>query len=466
MNEQRPVLIKGARIIDPSSSLDTHGDLLILDGKIKEQRSIISPPEGSLIINADGMVTCPGFVDIHTHLREPGQEDRETIESGQRAAAKGGFTTITCMPNTEPSIDNAAIAQFINKKAQDAGLVRTLLVGSVSKNRKGIELSEMEELANSGVVAFSDDGSPVATGHLMQMALLYSKELFNSLSGNYGLPIIDHCEDYSLTHGLGVHEGWVSDRLGLLGYPSAGEEAIVARDIALAELTGGHFHAAHVSTQGSIELIRQAKERGLKVTAEVSPHHLTMSEEWVMGVHGEVHPSDPLTLKAYDSMAKVSPPLRSISDQNALIIALREGVIDCIATDHAPHTFADKAQPFDEATVGISVLETALGSLMGLVHSGKLDLPTLIQRLTEAPAKVLGLSKLGIGSISIGSNADLVLIDPESEWLVNASDFESKGKNTPLIGDVLKGRVKLTIANGNIVFDSEKRLQFDRNSFA
>ena len=186
------------------------------------------------------------------------------------------------MPNTEPSIDNAAIAQFINKKAQDAGLVRTLLVGSVSKNRKGIELSEMEELANSGVVAFSDDGSPVATGHLMQMALLYSKELFNSLSGDYGLPIIDHCEDYSLTHGLGVHEGWVSDRLGLLGYPSAGEEAIVARDIALAELTGGHFHAAHVSTQGSIELIRQAKERGLKVTAEVSPHHLTMSEEWVM----------------------------------------------------------------------------------------------------------------------------------------------------------------------------------------
>ena len=466
MNEQRPVLIKGARIIDPSSSLDTHGDLLILDGKIKEQRSIISPPEGSLIINADGMVTCPGFGDIHTHLREPGREDRETIESGQKAAAKGGFTTITCMPNTEPSIDNAAIAQFINKKAQDAGLVRTLLVGSVSKNRKGIELSEMEELANSGVVAFSDDGSPVATGHLMQMALLYSKELFNSLSGDYGLPIIDHCEDYSLTHGLGVHEGWVSDRLGLLGYPSAGEEAIVARDIALAELTGGHFHAAHVSTQGSIELIRQAKERGLKVTAEVSPHHLTMSEEWVMGVHGEVHPSDPLTLKAYDSMAKVSPPLRSISDQNALIIALREGVIDCIATDHAPHTFADKAQPFDEAAVGISVLETALGSLMGLVHSGKLDLPTLIQRLTEAPAKVLGLSKLGIGSISIGSNADLVLIDPESEWLVNASDFESKGKNTPLIGDVLKGRVKLTIANGNIVFDSEKRLQFDRNSFA
>ena len=182
MNEQRPVLIKGARIIDPSSSLDTHGDLLILDGKIKEQRSIISPPEGSLIINADGMVTCPGFVDIHTHLREPGREDRETIESGQRAAAKGGFTTITCMPNTEPSIDSAAIAQFINKKAQDAGLIRTLLVGSVSKNRKGIELSEMEELANSGVVAFSDDGSPVATGHLMQMALLYSKELFNSLS--------------------------------------------------------------------------------------------------------------------------------------------------------------------------------------------------------------------------------------------------------------------------------------------
>ena len=466
MNNLRPVLIKGARVINPSTSLDSQGDILIVDGKILSCEANITPPDDTMLIEANGMVACPGFIDIHTHLREPGREDKETIEAGQKAAAKGGFTTITCMPNTEPAIDNAPVAEFINKKAQDSGIIRTLLVGAVSKARQGIELSEMEELANSGVVAFSDDGSPVATGHLMQMALTYSKELFNSVSGNYGFPIIDHCEDYSLTHGLGVHEGWVADRLGLLGYPSAGEEAIVARDIALAELTGGHFHAAHVSSQGSIDLIRQAKLRGIKVTAEVTPHHLTMSEEWVMGIHGESKPSHPLSLKAYDPMAKVSPPLRSIADQKALASALREGIIDCIATDHAPHTFSDKAQPFDEAAVGISVLETAFGSLMSLVHSGQLELHTLIHRLTLAPTQVLGLSNLGLGSISVGSIADVVLFDPELQWEVNPNDFLSKGKNTPLAGEILKGKVKLTIAKGRIVFDSENKMLDVRNSFA
>ena len=446
MTDSQQILIKGARVIDPADGIDEVGDVLVRDGVIAAKGRAVSAPDGALVVNGTGQVLAPGFIDIHAHLREPGREDRETVATGAAAAARGGFTTVCCMPNTEPAIDSAMMVEFIAAKAREAGPVRMLAIGAVTRGRAGKELAEMEEMASAGAVAFSDDGSPVATGHLMQMALTYASEL--------GLPVIDHCEDHSITRGLGVHEGWVASRLGLEGYPSAGEESTMARDIALAELTGGHFHAAHVSTAGGVELVRQAKARGIRVTAEATPHHLTMSEEWVLGVHGAVAPANALELSAYDTMAKVSPPLRTPADRAALIDALRDGTIDCIATDHAPHTFADKTVPFDEAMVGISVLETALGSLMGLVHAGSLSLPTLVHRLTVAPAMVFGGALAALGSLAVGAPADIVLFDPDEEWAVDPAAFASKGRNTPLAGDRLKGRVTLTVAQGIIAFDA------------
>ena len=441
----RPILIRGARLLDPARGLDAPGDLLLSGGSVAACGGSVAPPDGALIVEAAGLTAAPGFIDLHTHLREPGREDKETIATGAAAGARGGFTTLCCMPNTEPAIDSAALVDFIKQQAREAGPVRVLPIACVTRRRAGEELAEMEELASAGAVAFSDDGAPVATGHLMRMALTYAKQL--------GLPVIDHCEDYDITRGLGIHEGWVASRLGLAGYPSAGEESLLARDIALAEMTGGHFHAAHVSTRGGAELVRQAKARGVRITAEATPHHLTMSEEWVLGVHGAAEPAQPLVRDAYDTRAKVSPPLRSLSDRAALVEALREGVIDCVATDHAPHTFADKAVPFDEAAVGLSVLETAFGSLMGLVRDGTLTLPALVERLTAAPAAILGAAGANLGALREGASADLVLFDEAEEGLVDASGFASKGKNTPLDGERLQGRVKLTIARGEIAYD-------------
>ena len=441
----RPILIRGARLLDPARGLDAPGDLLLLGGAIAACGGSVTPPDGALIVEAAGLVAAPGFIDLHTHLREPGREDKETIATGAAAGARGGFTTLCCMPNTDPPIDSAPVVDFIKQRAREAGPVRVLPIACVTRRRAGEELAEMEELASAGAVAFSDDGAPVATGYLMRMALTYAKQL--------GLPVIDHCEDYDITRGLGVHEGWVASRLGLSGYPSAGEESLLARDIALAEMTGGRFHAAHVSTRGGAELVRQAKARGIPITAEATPHHLTMSEEWVLGVHGAAEPSQPLRPGAYDTRAKVSPPLRSLSDRAALAEALREGVIDCVATDHAPHTFADKAAPFDEAAVGLSVLETAFGSLMGLVRDGTLTLPALVYRLTAAPAAILGAAGASLGALREGASADVVLFDETQEWLVDAGGFASKGKNTPLDGERLQGRVKLTIAQGEVAYD-------------
>jgi dihydroorotase len=349
------------------------------------------------------------------------------------------------MPNTEPTIDSATVVNFIAQQARAAGPVRVLSFGSVSKGRRGVELTDMEELAAAGVVGFTDDGSPVATGHLMEMALLYA--------GDLGLPVMDHCEDHSITQGLGMHEGAVASRLGLAGYPAAAEESIVARDIALLGLTGGHFHAAHLSASGSVEMVRAAKARGLHVTAEATPHHLLMTEEWVLGAQGRGSAVDSLSIAAYDTRAKVSPPLRARVDRSALVAALRDGTIDAIATDQAPHTFGDKAVPFDEAAVGISVLDTAFASLMGLVHHGELDLATLIARLTIGPAAVLGDRFQELATLAEGTPADIVLFDPDEEWIVDAAQLFSKGKNTPLIGATLQGRVKLTIAAGEVAYD-------------
>ena len=442
------IFIRGARALDPASGEDAVRDLFIRDGLIADAPE--TPPAGAVVLEGAGLVASPGFIDLHTHLREPGFEDRESIETGTAAAAAGGFTTVCAMPNTSPAIDSSAVVEFIAQRAREAGPIRVLAFGAVSKGRDGRELTDMEELARAGVVGFTDDGSPVATGRLMQAALLYAGEL--------GLPVMDHCEDHSIAAGLGMHEGPVASRLGLAGYPSASEESILARDIALLGLVGGHFHAAHVSAAGGVEMIRAAKRRGLAVTAEVAPHHLTLTDERVLGANaigGGL--AAPLTADAYDTQAKVSPPLRSAADRDALVEGLRDGTLDAVASDHAPHTFGDKAVPFDEAAVGISGLETAFGSLMGLVHGGAIDLMTLVARLTVGPASVLGARFAGLASLAAGSPADIVLFDPNERWIVDASRFASKGKNTPLDGAALRGRVQTAIAGGEIAFGGPAR---------
>ncbi|MCK4964107.1 MAG: dihydroorotase, partial [Dehalococcoidia bacterium] len=344
-------------MIDPSQNYDAIGDLFIADGKIRWLSTEESEPapENCQIVHARGMVVCPGFIDIHCHLRQPGFEEKETIYTGTRAAARGGFTTVCCMPNTEPPLDTGATVQYIMGVAANEGVVRVLPVGCVSRDRAGSELADLGELSTCGVIDFSDDGNPVADPLLMRRALDYSR--------GSGLPVIDHCEDLNLSAGGVINEGAVASRLALKGTPPAAEEGMVARDIELARATGGRLHIAHVSTAGSVALIRRAKDEGVRVTAEVTPHHLTLTEEAVAG---------------YNTNAKVNPPLRTARDVQALIAGLKEGVIDAIATDHAPHTDADKRCDFENAAFGISGFETALGSLMGLVHRGELDLVTLV----------------------------------------------------------------------------------------
>jgi dihydroorotase len=425
----KPLLIQGGQIIDPSQGIDITGNLLITDGKISWRGKGEELPTDYDILNAKGLVVCPGFIDLHCHLRQPGDEEKETIASGSRAAARGGFTTICCMPNTNPPLDNQTAVEFIKSKSALEGVIRVLPIGCISKGRKGEELAEMGELALCGVIAFSDDGEPVLSSYLMRQALDYSRA--------FDLPIIDHCEDKALTEGGQMNEGVISTRLGLRGIPSAAEEIMVARDLALAQLIGGRLHIAHVTTEGSVELIRRAKEKGIKVTAEVTPHHLTLTEERVIG---------------YDTNAKVNPPLRTKQDIKALIQGLNDNTIDIIATDHAPHTEADKLCEFDLAPFGISGFETALGSLMSLVHEGELSLTTLIAKLTYEPARIIGNRYGGLGTLAIGAPADVTIFDPNLEWVVDTKDFASKGRNTPLASEQLKGRVMATIYQGKLVY--------------
>lgn len=443
MTELNRIVIKGGRVIDPLYKEDSKRDIFIFGDKIVPEEGFDAT--NAKVIDASGLVVAPGFIDIHTHLREPGFEDKESITSGTLAAAAGGFTTICAMPNTNPPIDSAHIVDFIKLQASKAGPIRVLCFGAVSKGRNGVELTDMEELAAAGVVGFTDDGSPIQTGHLMEMALRYASDL--------QLPVMDHCEDYSMTKGLGIHEGKISYRLGLQGYPSAAEESIIARDIAIAEHTGSHLHIGHISTSGGVDLVRNAKARGIHVTAEVTPHHLTMTEDWILGEKGSISDLEIITSNAYETRAKVSPPLRTHYDRAMLIEGLKDGTIDAIATDHAPHTFGDKAVPFDEASVGISVLETAFGSLMTLVHARTIELPDLIHRLTVGPVSVLGQKYKDISNLQAGSVADLVLVNTEEKWTVDTNKFNSKGKNTPLESSELRGKVKLTIANGQVAYE-------------
>ena len=433
------LLISGGRIIDPAQGIDKTGDLLITGNKISwlGDKGSVSPKQGLSVINAAGLIVCPGFIDLHCHLREPGFEDKETIATGTRAAARGGFTTICCMPNTNPPLDDQTSINYVKKKAEAEGVVRVLPIGCITKGRQGKELAELSELAKAGAVGFSDDGDPIVSSRIMSLAMDYSRAL--------DLPIIDHCEDKELSDDGLMNDGWVSTRLGLKGIPAAAEEIVISRDLALAQMTGARLHIAHVSTKGSIELIRHAKEKGISVTAEATPHHLTLTEERVMGKQWTSSQLE------YDTNAKVNPPLRTKEDIAALINGLKDEVIDAIATDHAPHTSVYKICEFGLAAFGITGLETALGCLMSLVHNGELDLTILLSKLTFEPAKIIGTKFGELGTLKTGCIADISIIDTNKEWTVNSQNFVSKGKNTPFDGYQFKGRVMATIAAGNIV---------------
>ena len=441
------LLIRGGHIVDPSQGIDQIGDLLVSEGKVVQIGSTITlsqSPERSAgkakNLDATGLVVCPGFVDLHCHLREPGFEDKETIATGTKAAAIGGFTTVCCMANTKPPLDNAAAVDWIRQKTSKDSLIGVLPIGCITKGRKGEELTDMAELAEAGVVAFSDDGDPVASSQLMRRAMEYSQEL--------DLPIIDHCEDKGLSHDGIINEGEMSAKLGVKGIPAAAEEVAVARDLILAKLTRARLHIAHVSTKGSVELIRRAKEDGVSVTAEVTPHHLTLTEERVVR-----QPPN----KSFDTNAKVNPPLRTKEDIQALVKGLRDGVIDVIATDHAPHTLADKNCGPELAAFGISGLETAFGCLLSLVHQGEISLAQLISKLTCEPAKVIGRNG-ELGTLKTGAPANVTILDPDHQWIVNSRNFASKGKNTPYDGCQFKGKVMATIAGGRIVYIDDSLL--------
>ena len=445
MTSVRRILIKGGRVIDPSQGIDKVEDVAIADAKILGVDSGIDL-EHAEVIDATGMIVCPGFIDLHTHLREPGFEYKETIETGTAAAARGGFTTVCAMPNTSPVMDSRSIVDFVLTKAAEEGVVRVLPIGAVTKGSKGKELAEMGELAEAGAIGFSDDGHPVSDDNVMRQALGYASSL--------GLPIINHAEVASLSSGGAMNEGWVATWLGLKGIPTSAEEIMVARDIELARLTGGRVHIAHASTAGTTELVRRAKDDGVDVTCEVTPHHLTLADETVVGRLSAGGPFDALTEAAYDTNTKVAPPLRSREDVKAMVQALRDGVIDLIATDHAPHGTVDKQTTFEDAANGISNLETGFGSVMALVHDGAVPLSVLIEKLTASPARFLGRSDLG--TLRSGSPADVTIIDPEAEWVVDPSCFASKGKNTPLAGATLKGRVVATVFGGHVVYRCSK----------
>jgi dihydroorotase len=429
------LLIRGGRVIDPCARLDGEVDVLIDAGKIvylgPDAAEVAWQREGSTtytpieVVEARDLLIVPGLIDIHTHLRDPGYEYKESIETGSAAAAAGGFTSIACMANTNPVNDRAAVTEYIRDKARAVGLVQVFPIGAVSVGLAGERLAEMGELKQAGVVGVSDDGKSVMNSQLMRHALEYA--------GMFGLPVIAHCEDLNLAaHGV-MHEGRISTELGLRGIPAQAEEIMVARDIALAELTGGRLHIAHVSTAGAVRLVRDAKARGLRITAEVTPHHLFLTDEVVRG---------------YDPNTKMYPPLRTAADVEALRQALRDGALDAIATDHAPHDIADKEVEFDQAPVGVIGLETALPLTLRLVEEGVLPLTDAIARLTSGPAQVLGLPK---GTLQVGADADVTLIDAQTEYVVDRREFRSKSRNSPFHGWTLKGRAVMTICAGKVV---------------
>src|SRR5687768_11999550 len=423
----KPLLLKGGKLVDPSQRLDKIGDLLVLDGVVEEVGGSIAGPDGSDVVDCRELIVSPGFIDVHCHLREPGREDVETVATGARAAAAGGFTAVCAMPNTDPVTDNQAAVGFIIRQAQRAKAARVHPIGAISLGQRGEALAEFGEMVGAGAVAVSDDGRPVVSAQLMRTALEYAL--------TFGIPVIDHCEEPTLSQGGAMNEGIVSARLGLKGIPAEAEEIMVIRDILLARRTRGHAHLAHMSTKGSVELIRWGKERGINVTAEVCPHHLTLTED---------------RIGAYDTNAKMNPPLRTEADVEALREAVRDGTIDLIATDHAPHHYDEKEREFADAPNGIIGLETALGVVVThLVDSGTLDFATLIERMSCSPARVFNLEG---GTLRRGAAADITVFDPAIKWTVDPTEMLSKGRNTPYAGMTLSGRAVCTIVEGRIVY--------------
>jgi dihydroorotase len=425
----RMVLLRGGRLLDPSQNIDETGDLLLADGAVEavgRVGEVRRDGDELETIDCAGRVVSPGFIDVHCHQREPGREEVETIASGARAAAAGGFTAVCAMPNTDPVTDNQAAVGFILAQARRAAAARVYPIGAISIGEKGETLAEFGEMVGAGAVAVSDDGKPVVSAQLMRTALEYAR--------TFGIPVADHCEEPTLAAGGAMNEGLTSARLGLKGIPSEAEEIMAIRDILLARRTGGHIHLCHMSTRGSVELIRWGKERGIDITAEVCPHHLSLTEESVEG---------------YDTNAKMNPPLRTAADVDALQQAVKDGTIDVIATDHAPHHYDEKEREFADAPNGIVGLETALAvNLTWLVHGGIIGLPLLVERMACAPAR---LFKLPGGTFRRGALGDVTVFDPDAEWTVDPARFQSKGRNTPYAGQVLRGIVELTLVDGRVI---------------
>jgi dihydroorotase len=422
------LLIRNGRVVDPANSVDVVQDVLLADGRVERLGRDLPVAAATTVLDATGKIVCPGFIDMHVHLREPGFEYKETVATGTRAAAAGGFTAVCCMANTHPVNDNRSITDYIRSKAAVEGLVRVYPIGAVTRGLGGEELAELAELAEAGCVAFSDDGKCVMNAALYRRAMEYTLP--------FGTPVISHAEDHHLSRGASMNEGVVSTELGVAGAPAAAEDIMVARDILLAELTGAHVHIAHLSTAGAVRLVRDAKARGVRVTAEVTPHHLLLTEDAV---------------RTFDANAKMNPPLRSKRDTEVLLEALTDGTIACIATDHAPHAGSEKEGEFDRAASGIVGLETAVGLMLDrLVRPGLLPLATLISRLSRDPARLLGLPG---GHLAPGAPADLTLLDPAAAWTVDPARFQSRSRNTPFGGWSVTGRPWKTIVGGGIVWE-------------
>lgn len=419
------LLLKGGRIIDPAQNIDMVGDILVQGGRIAEVGAKIEAQDAE-ILEAKGLVVAPGFIDLHTHLREPGLEAKEDIGSGTRAAAAGGFTTICCMPNTKPIIDNSILVAGVTQRAKMEGVVNVRVIGALTKGQEGKELAEIGDMIAAGAVALSDDGHYVENARILRTGLEYA--------GMFDGIIVSHAEDETLAGDGFMHEGAISAALGMKGRPAVSEDIAVARDVMLAEYTGGLLHIAHVSTEGSVEIIRQAKRRGVRVTAEVTPHHLALTDEAVMG---------------FDPATKVNPPLRSSEHVEALIAGLKDGTIDVIATDHAPHAFEEKDMEFRYAPSGFAGLETALGVVLTtLYHTGKFSLMELIDRMAASPARVFGLEG---GTLKAGAPADITIFDTDLEWQVDSKQFYTRGKCTPFESQPLKGKAVATIVGGRVV---------------
>jgi dihydroorotase len=456
------LLLSGGRVIDPANKFDSIADVLICDGKISAVGKDVakkSPPDAERI-DCSGQVICPGLIDLHAHLREPGQSAKETIATGTASAARGGFTSIVCMPNTSPSIDNAGTVALIREKAAREGVVNVFVTGAITKGIAGEELASIGSLKKAGIVAITDDGHCIQNNDLMRRACEYAKM--------FDLPVMDHCQDYSLVTDGVMHEGYWSTALGLRGWPSAGEEMIVARNILLAELTGANVHCQHLSAAGSVALIREAKKRGVPISGEACPHHFTLTDAAIAGSEKfwandgkkisnfEFRISNLPEWPSYDTNFKMNPPLRSAADREAILAGLADGTIEILCSDHAPHCDYEKEVEFDYAPFGITGFEVELAlSLMQLVHAKRLPLADMIAKYTVNPAKLLRLAK---GTLSVGADADVTVFDPDREWVFTRETTASKSTNNPFYGWPLKGKATATIVGGKVVWAEQAEL--------